>query len=160
MLAQLERDRWQGRHTGQLGLLTTPAATSMPEPTLHERAVWESEVLGQFVSIHPLQLVVKELSGYNLIGSDELSQHIGQEVTLAGIRLATHRFAARQESMWLVDMEDEHGMYQVLWSSAVLNKYRPVLSQRDPVVIRGRVRTDRQGQVILTGQEIKRLRQA
>ena len=157
MLAQLERDRWQGRHTGQLGLLTTPSVTSGLEPTLHERAAWETEVLGQFVSIHPLQLVVKELSVYNLTGSDELSQHIGQEVTLAGIRLATHRFAARQESRWLVDMEDERGMYQTLWSGAALNKYRPALSQRDPVLIRGRVRTDRQGQVIVTGIEIKRV---
>lgn len=89
--------------------------------------------------------------------SDELSQHIGQDVTIAGIRLAIHRFASKQESMWLVDMADEHGMYQALWSRATLNKHRSILSQRNPVVIRGRVRTDRQGEAIVVGGEIEQL---
>ena len=83
--------------------------------------------------------------------SDELEQHIGQEVTVAGIRLATHRFARSKKSMWLVDMEDEHGMFQVLWSGAALNRFRPLLSQREPMLIRGRVRTDRQGQCVVGG---------
>ena len=73
------------------------------------------------------------------------------------MRLAAHRFAARQEPMLLVDMEDEHGMYQVLWSGAVLDRYRSLLSQREPVLIRGRVRSDRQGQVVVTGHEIRLL---
>jgi DNA polymerase III alpha subunit len=109
------------------------------------------------VSVHPLQLVANGPSQYNLIHSNALSERVGQDVTVAGIRLATHRFASRQESMWLVDMEDEHGMYQVLWSGAALERHRPLLSQREPVLIRGRVRTDRQGQAILVGYEIKRL---
>ncbi len=157
MLAQLERDRWHGRHTGQLGLLPLASIDSVSEPTIHERAAWEREVLGQWVSVHPLQLVTNELSQYNLIHSNALSERVGQDVTVAGIRLATHRFVSKQESMWLVDMEDEHGMYQVLWSGAALERHGPLLSQREPVLIRERVRTDRQGQAILTGYEIKRL---
>jgi hypothetical protein len=54
-------------------------------------------------------------------------------------------------------MESSKAMYQALWSSAALERYRPLLSQREPVVMRGRVRTDRQGQAILAGHEIKRL---
>lgn len=157
MLNQIERDRWHGRHTGQLGLLSTSSLASVSEPTLHERAAWEREVLGQWVNVHPLQLVANGLSKYNLIHSDAMSERVGQDVTVAGIRLATHRFVSKRESMWLVDMEDEHGMYQVLWSGAVLERHRPLLSQREPVLIRGHVRTDRQGQAILVGHEIKRL---
>jgi DNA polymerase III alpha subunit len=71
------------------------------------------------------------------------------------VRLAAHRWMTRQqESMLLVDMEDEHGMYQVLWSSAMLDRYRSELAQREPVLIRGRVQTDRQGQIIVAGHEI------
>jgi DNA-directed DNA polymerase III PolC len=157
LLAQLERERWTGRHTAQLGLLPSPSAFAETEPTLHECAIWENEVLGQFVSVHPLQLVTKATSGYNLMGSAELEQQVGQEVTLGGIRLATHRFALRNEPRWLVDMEDEQGMYQVLWGGARLNQNRALLSQRDPVLIRGRVQTDRQGQVIVAGLDIRRL---
>ena len=157
MLAQLDQDRWRGRHTGQMGLLTTQSVSTTQELTLDERAQWEREVLGLSVSAHPLQLVAKELAQHKLTRSDELSQHAGQDVTLAGIRLAAHRFTSRQEAMLLVDMEDERGVYQVLWSGAALDKYRPVLSQREPALIRGRVRTDRQGQIVVAGHEIKAL---
>jgi DNA polymerase III alpha subunit len=156
MLAQLEQDRWHGRHTGQMGLLAIPMMT-MPEPTSHERAGWEREVLGTLVSLHPLQLVADELARHTLIRSDELSQHAGQEVMLAGVRLAAHRFAVKQEPLLLVDMEDEHGTYQVLWSGAALDRYRSTLSPRELALIRGRVRTDRQGQALVAGHEIKLL---
>jgi DNA polymerase III subunit alpha len=157
MLAQLERDRWHGRHSGQMGFPAAQPAETIAEPQLAERAAWEREVLGTLVSVHPLQLAARELAQYTLVRSDELSRHAGQDVTLAGVRLAAHRFATRQEPMLLVDMEDEHGVYQVLWSGPVLERYRSTLSQRGPVVIRGRVRTDRQGKMVVSGHEIKQL---
>jgi DNA polymerase III alpha subunit len=57
--------------------------------------------------------------------------------------------------MLLVDMEDEAGIYQVLWSGAALDRYRSLLSQRQPVLIRGRVRADRQGQIVVIGYDIR-----
>jgi len=158
MLAQLERDRWHGRHTGQLGLWNASTESSMPEPTSYERATWEREVLGQLVSVHPLQLCAKELAKHSRVSSDELAQHIHQEVNIAGVRWATHRFASKQEVLWLVDMEDERGMFQVLWSGRALNQFRPLLSQREPMLIRGRVRTDRQGQCVVAGIDLEPLR--
>ena len=114
-------------------------------------------MLGALVGVHPLQLAARELAQYTLVHSDELSQHTGQDVTLAGVRLAAHRFAVRKEPMLLVDIEDEHGVYQVLWSGPALERHRPILSQRGPMLIRGRVRTDRQGETVVAGHEIKQL---
>jgi DNA polymerase III subunit alpha len=159
MLAQLERDRWRGRHSGQLSLLTPLQVPPLPEPGIQERANWEREILGQWVSVHPLQLVAGELAQHAPIHSDELDRHIGELITVVGIRVATHRFASKQEPLWLVDMEDEHGMYQVLWHEGASSRYRPLLLQRGPVLIRGHARKDRQGQVILAGQEIQQLAQ-
>jgi DNA-directed DNA polymerase III PolC len=154
MLAQLARDHWHGRHTGQMGLPALQPPTAMPEPTLKERAEWEREVLGLSVSVHPLQLVAQP-APHLVTRSDELGQRTGQNVTLVGVRLAAHRWMTQQkELMLLVDMEDEHGMYQVLWSGAALDRYRSELALREPVLIRGRVRTDRQGQIIVAGHEI------
>lgn len=158
MLAQLEQERWRGRHTGQMGLALAAPVALVPEPTVHERAAWEREVLSILVSVHPLQLVADELAQHKLTRSDQLSQCSGQEVTVAGVRLAAHRFSARgQEPMLLADMEDEVGAYQVLWSGATLKKYGDLLSRREPVLIRGRVRTDRQGQLVIAGREIEPL---
>ena len=155
MLAQLERDRWRGRHTGQLGLLNTNNETIELLPTIHERATWEREILGQLVSIHPLQLCAEELAKHARIQSNELAQFINHKVSIAGIRLALHRFANKQGVMWLVDMEDERGMFQVLWSGKALNQFRSLISQREPMLIHGWVRTDRQGQVIVSGASME-----
>jgi DNA polymerase III alpha subunit len=158
MLAQLTQDRWHGRHTGQMGLLATQPLTTLPEPTRQERAEWEREVLGQSVSVHPLQLVA-QAAPYRVTRSDELGQHTGQNATLVGVRLAAHHWMTpQQERMLLVDMEDEYGTYQVLWSGVTLDRFRSELAQREPVLIRGRVRTDRQGQIIVAGHEIIPLR--
>ena len=154
MLAQIGRERWHGRHTGQLGLLNLGKEETMPEPTIRERADWENEILGQLVSIHPLQLCADALAKHSRIQSNALGQHIGQAIIIAGVRLATHRFVSKHASMWLVDMEDERGMYQVLWSGAVLNQFRPLLAQREPILIHGWVRTDRQGQPLLSGLDL------
>jgi len=42
----------------------------------------------------------------------------------------------------------------VLWTGGVLKEYRNVLGKRDAVLIRGRVRRDRQGIIIVAGQEV------
>jgi DNA polymerase III alpha subunit len=140
-----------------MGLLALPQAQARPEPTLQERSDWERQVLGLPVSVHPLQLVAKELEHMALTHSDELGRHTGENVTLAGVRLAAHRLTSRHEPLLLVDMEDEHGLYQVLWSGAALDRATRdgLLARREPVLVRGRVRTDRQGQVVVAGHEIK-----
>ena len=146
---------WRGKHTAQMSLAFVMPLSKGPESTLHERAAWEREVLGMLVSVHPLQLVAEELARVNLTRSDRLSTHIDEEVTLASVQLAAHRFSSRQEEpMLLVDMEDEAGVYQVLWSGATLKECRRVLARREPVVIRGRVRSDRQGRTIVVGVEV------
>jgi hypothetical protein len=104
-------------------------------------------VLGQLASVHPLELVAEELTAYDLTPSDRLGECQGQEVTVAGVRLASQRFRANGEaSMKLVDMEDRAGIYQVLWRGEAL-------SSREPVVIWGRVGADRQGLTLVLGQE-------
>ena len=77
---------------------------------------------------------------------------------MASHPLTVHRWTSpQQEQMLLADMEDEYGIYQVLWNAAMLDQYRSELAQREPVLTPqadGRVRTDRQGQIIVAGHEI------
>jgi DNA polymerase III alpha subunit len=158
LLRTLERRRWTGRHTAQLGLGLAGAAPEPGTPTVAERAAWEREVLGQLVSVHPLALVADALAAYDVTPSDWLDERRGQAVAVAGVRLAAQRFRARGEvPMRLVDVEDEAGIYQVLWRGAALRRNRAALSLRGPVLIRGRVGADRQGLTLILGQEIKPL---
>jgi DNA polymerase III alpha subunit len=154
LLASLEHTPWRGRHAAQLGLAWATPSALPPEPTAHDRAAWERETLGMLVSVHPLHLVAEELSRYALTRSDQLSAHAGQDVTLAGVRLAAHRFSDKHgEPMLLVDMEDEARIYQVWWSGPALKEYSGVLARQEPMIIRGRVRGDRQGHALVVGVE-------
>ncbi len=158
MLALLEQTRWRGRRDAQMGLSFVAPSFEARQPTLQERAAWERDVLGMPVSAHPLQLVAGELSPFSLTRSDQVGAHVGREVAMGGARLAAHRFAGSQgEPMLLADMEDEVGIYQVLWSGPALTQRRALLSIREPVLIRGRVRTDRQGCFVIVGQDVTRI---
>jgi hypothetical protein len=45
--------------------------------------------------------------------------------------------------------------YAVLWSGAALRQARPVINHRGPVLLRGRVRHDRRGLLLVVGSEIE-----
>jgi DNA polymerase III alpha subunit len=127
-------------------------------PSLDQRAAWEHEVLGYHVSIHPLDLHADRLVEAGAISSKQIGEHLDRSVTLGGLRIAYHHISAANESMLLVDMEDQAGLYQVLWSGAALRQARLVIDQRQPVLIRGRVRRDRRGLILITGSEIELLK--
>ena len=88
------------------------------EPTLAERAAWESRSAGL------ADERASSATGYNtvtVISSRAIEQYLDRAVKLIGVRLAAHRFrSANQTSMQLIDMDDQDGRYQVLWSGEAL----------------------------------------
>jgi DNA-directed DNA polymerase III PolC len=157
MLARVENEPWHGRHSPQLSLqmLMPPAPDSAP--SLAQRAAWEHEILGYHVGIHPLDLYAAPLAEAGAISSRQIGDRLDRSITLGGLRIAQHHVSAAKESMLLVDMEDQAGLYQVLWSGAALRQARPLISQRGPVLLRGRVRRDRRGLILVVGSEIESL---
>jgi DNA polymerase III alpha subunit len=158
MSARVEGDQWRGRHSPQLSLQMFTTLPPDVVPSLDQRAAWEHEVLGYHVSIHPLDLHADRLVEAGAISSRQIGEHLDRSVTLGGLRIAYHHISAANESMLLVDMEDRAGLYQVLWSGAALRQARLVIDQRQPVLIRGRVRRDRRGLILITGSEIELLK--
>jgi DNA polymerase III alpha subunit len=155
MLSRVENELWHGRHSPQLSLMPSLAAAAGSAPPLHQRAAWEREILGYHVGIHPLDLHADRLAAAGAISSRQIGAHLDRSVTLGGLRVAQHHVSAAKESMLLVDMEDQQGLYQVLWSGAALRQARPLINQRGPVLLRGRVRHDRRGLVLVVGSEIE-----
>jgi DNA-directed DNA polymerase III PolC len=183
LLSQFDRSHWRGRHSGQLDLMdeARPAHTQLSTGelvgrqastaidaadnaasssaqdaslSLEQRAEWGQEILGYWVEIHPAQLAAHRAAKINRIRSNELDQHSGQEVNLIGVRLADHRFVDQSGEAWtLIDLEDEVGTFQVLWTEVNYRQYRGLLKKREPILIRGKVRIDRQGQSVVMGSE-------
>ncbi len=155
MLTTLESEPWHGRHSPQLRMMLTTLAAAHEPPTVEQRASWEKEILGHNVSIHPLELLTERLAREGVVPSTSISQCIDQPIVLGGLRIGLHHVQAPSETMWLVDMEDQHGLYQVLWGGAALRSYRALLNRREPVIVRGRVKHDRQGQPIVIGAALQ-----
>jgi DNA polymerase III alpha subunit len=158
MLARVEHEPWHGRHSPQLGLHMFMPSTPSVEPSLSQRAAWEHDVLGDHVSVHPLDLVAGRLAEAGAISSRQIGEHLDRSITLGGLRIAYHRVSTTAgETLLLVDMEDQAGLYQVLWGGAALRQARPLINRREPVLIRGRARHDRRGLIVVMGSEIELL---
>ncbi|HZY44207.1 MAG TPA: DNA polymerase III subunit alpha [Anaerolineae bacterium] len=172
LLSQFDRSHWRGRHSAQLDLMESTTEVKHPERsseaagfasqskdaaiTLEQRAKWEQEILGYWVDVHPAQLAAQRTQKIDRVRSNDLNQHSGQEVNLIGVRLAEHRFVDQSGEAWtLIDLEDEVGTFQVLWNEATYRQYRGLLKKREPLLIRGKVRIDRQGQIVVMGSEAK-----
>ncbi len=158
LLHELENEAWHGRHSAQLGLPFSTAAMINTPPSLAQRAAWEKEVLGYAVAVHPLELQAAQLTQAGAVPSSRLAEYLNQAIALGGLRVSHHRITTTSgETMWLVDMEDQAGLYQVLWNSELVRQARSLINQRGPVLIRGRVRHDRHGRVLVAGSEIQHL---
>jgi DNA polymerase III alpha subunit len=129
----------------------------MAEPASAERAAWERELLGNLVSVHPLQLLATVLARFDLVHSDKLASHVGQVVTLAGMRVAALAVPyTRQPRLWL-DLEDEAGGYQALLEGTAYQKYKALAHAREPLLVRGLVKRDAQGGIVVAAELIERL---
>jgi hypothetical protein len=125
-----------------------------------ERAAWEREMLGMLVSVHALDLVADALARYPLVSSADLAAHAGRDVWLAGVPFGGQRFCARRAGRsephaprLLLDLRRPGGAYQVLWNPALESRYRRVFRRGHAVVVKGRVRQDRQGLIVVVGEE-------
>ena len=157
LLARVDNELWHGRHLPQLSLMSLLATTPPTAPSLEQRGAWEYEVLGYHVSVHPLDLYADQLAEAGTISSRQIGEYLDRSITLGGLRIGYHRVSPAQDSLLLVDMEDQAGLYQVLWGGAALQQARSLINQRQPVLVRGRVRHDRRGLILVMGSEIKLL---
>ncbi|MFN8594760.1 MAG: DNA polymerase III subunit alpha [Anaerolineae bacterium] len=162
LLMEVTQQPWHGRHTPQLNLLPIEAANPSEPPdqaddvTLAERAAWEHDILGYHVAVHPLDVVAERLAQAGVVSSAQIPQRVDQPITVAGLRFSLHHVTSpSKERMLLVDMEDQAGPFQVLWSGAALQNYRAAIDGRGAVIVRGRVRHDRQGLAIVMGASIE-----
>jgi DNA-directed DNA polymerase III PolC len=158
MLMRVENEAWHGRHSAQLSLLTILETSTAAAPSLAQRAAWEHEVLGYHVAVHPLDLYADRLAEAGAISSRAIGDHLDRSVTLGGLRIAYHRVSSAREAMLLVDMEDQAGLYQVLWGGAALSQARTLINQREPVLLRGRVRRDKRGLILIVGSSLELLK--
>ncbi|MBW3554130.1 MAG: DNA polymerase III subunit alpha [Gemmatimonadetes bacterium] len=144
-LRQAERDSGQG----SLFDLGGEEAPPREAPTLPDVPKWpeadrlarEKEILGFFISGHPLEKFRDELRMLAEVNTANLPEHRDRRVELACVVTAVSRQISKKNgSEWgRITVEDFHGTASVLAFGEAWEKSRDVLAQDAAVLIRGQV---------------------
>lgn len=114
---------------------------------IHEQLVWERELLGLYLSQHPLELFETFLSEQSVPLSSLKPQHDGKAVTVGGAIVDVREILTKKgQKMAFIKIEDQSGELEAILFP---NAYQQTLGlwQRDRIVlIRGKVNArDREG---------------
>ncbi|MGH7465622.1 MAG: DNA polymerase III subunit alpha, partial [Longimicrobiales bacterium] len=145
--------RHEERASGQVSLfdLGGPAMESAerPEPLLPDVPRWteterltrEKEILGFFISGHPLEKYRDEVRVFEQVNTSVLRQFRDQKVELACVVTGVSRQISKKNgSEWgRITVEDFYGTASVLAFGDVWEQYHDLLRQDAPVLLRGSV---------------------
>jgi len=116
-----------------------PQVKEWPEPQV---LAFEKEMLGFYVSGHPLARYAAQLKRFASTSIAELSQHSdGEEIKIVGlIAKVKHTLTrAKQEKMAILKIEDLDGAVEVLVFPATYNKVASYIVPATVVLIKGRL---------------------
>lgn len=135
-----------------------PPADEVPDIPQKERLAWERDLVGIYISEHPLKEVMARLddvlTGYVGKLSDEES---GQQVTVVGMVQRVHRHTTKKgNEMAFVTIEGMQGDCDVVVFPSVWKKSKHVWQPERIVVVHGKVDTSRRDEPSLLCRWVKR----
>jgi len=138
-----------------------PAAPVVPEWDDDQRLAYEKEVLGFYVSGHPLARFEGVAESLGVTSSTELAARgHGARVTLFGHVAALKETATKSGNrMAFLTLEDMAGTVEVTVFPEPYKAAAPFLRSREPVVVRGRVDDGDKGRVVLA-EDVRLLEQS
>jgi DNA polymerase III subunit alpha len=131
-----------------------------PDWTLGQKLKAQEELLGIWVSAHPLELVEAQVKKAGAITTVEAAGKVGQRVTVAGLRQAGHRSrTGKGEMMMFMTLEDLAGMLDVVFFPQAYKRSEYALNSSAPLLVTGMVEwDDSRGEPILQAERGERIR--
>src|SRR2546428_4384032 len=160
-----DRQRGQGSLFGMLQEKESPMLESMqklPEWPQHELLAYEKELLGFYVTGHPLTPYAPMLEKYCLHKTSALAQLPHRSMTrIGGLIAAVQNGVSKKTNQpyAMVTLEDLEGSVQVLCMNENFDKYRDLLAPNTAILVVGEVTTG-DDQPKIFPQEIVRLEEA
>jgi DNA polymerase-3 subunit alpha len=165
---RVQRDRLEGQASFFDALIPAADAPARREPAEivtewpdDQRLAYEKEVLGFYISGHPLAQYAAVMESLGVTTSADLAARShGARVTLLGHVAALKETATKSGSrMAFVTLEDMAGTVEVTVFPEPFKAAAPFLRSREPLVVRGRVDDGDKGRVILA-EDVRLLEQA
>jgi DNA polymerase III subunit alpha len=157
-----QRDRDEGQVSlfdlGGPASTPTPATPTLPEWETDQRLAYEKEVLGFYISGHPLARYRPLMEPLGITTTADLgAKSGGTRVTLVGQVAALKEIPTKSgDRMAFVTLEDMDGSVELTVFPTVFRTAGPLLRAREPLLVRGRVDDADKGRVVLA-EEIRRL---
>jgi len=142
-----DRQRGQSSLFGALEEKTVPmpeAATNLPEWPQHELLAQEKELLGFYVTGHPLTPFAPILEKYSLNNTVTLAQLPNRSLTRIGGMIAAVQSGFSKKSgkpYAMVTLEDLEGSVQILCMNENYDKYQSLLVANKAILVIGEVNT-------------------
>lgn len=139
-----DRATGQGSLFDMLGAEESPleqALAPATEAPSRERLRWEKELLGLYLSDHPLGELAAEMSQYTNATSGDIGEPLDQQrVVVGGMSVAIRRVITRnKESMAVVTLEDLQGSVDVVVFPRTFTEVAPKLTDDAVLIFAGRV---------------------
>ena len=140
-----QRDRLSGQ-ASLFELAGEPSAFERPLPNvsevpLKERLRWEKELLGLYLSDHPLGDIADELGGFVTAYSGEFGEELDQQrVVVGGVVVGLRPVITKsRQTMGVATLEDLQGSLEVIVFPKVLEETRAQWVEEAIVLVGGRV---------------------
>jgi len=128
-----------------------------PEKTSQDQKIaWEKELLGVFVSAHPVEKIKDKIKNHLQI-KDITSAFVNQKVKIAGVISSIQKIITKQgEPMLFLELEDLTGKIEILVFPGML-KENPLLFQENKIIeAKGRV-SDKDGELKIIAEEAREI---
>ncbi len=142
--------KFKGQDSGQMGLfdmmdipLQRVELPEMAPVDSREKLNWERELLGLYVSAHPLDAHRDALKRHKCINRNQLDEvDEGKYVTMGGLVQSVRHMLTKKDSkaMASIKLEDIHGdVTDVVFFPKSWDQYRGIVAVDEPIIIEGRL---------------------
>ena len=157
------------RLTGQQGLFSDLGAIEQddaPErvPDIgewekKELLCYEKEVLGYYLTGHPMEQYREELKKFSRYQTIDLGEDLDQqEITIGGMIARVDRKQTKKgDPMALILLEDLTGSVEVLLWPNRYERFRSLLDSENPILVRGKLEVNERGEIKLIAAELQDL---
>ncbi len=144
------------KETGQMSMFGGASDTATPDgellenlpldPSVTPRQMldWERELLGIFLSQHPVDAAMGAMRGSSLTTHDLLETPNGKAIRLIGLIAAIRKIATKnKEMMAIATLEDRFGKVEVVLFPRTWKQYEALMIENKVVVVIGKYDTSR-----------------
>lgn len=103
----------------------------------------EKNVLGQYLSGHPIKIYENEIARLTTAKIGELSHYIGKNVVVAGLLIGLRKVITKQgKRMAIITMEDRTGVIEMTLFNKLFETAAPYLEKNQVYIVHGKVEED------------------